>query len=162
VIDPKGRAGAPGPIRLDGRRDDAAALWVGDRHLSENPPAENPLALPPSPPPPPPPGAVPLHLFARTASGEPVAGLLGHLQRDLACLRIDLVWIEAAYRTEGFVEGLLDWAEDRARTEGCAHALLRAGAVRAPGLCRKLRYLPCAVANPALPNADERALYKRL
>ncbi|MEU9505218.1 GNAT family N-acetyltransferase [Micromonospora sp. NPDC048170] len=81
----------------------------------------------------------PLSVRVDDADGELVAGLTGWTWGG--CAGIDMVWVRAGRRTEGWGGRLLRAAEDEARRRGCTEMSVSSFSFQAPEFYRRHGYL---------------------
>ena len=79
-----------------------------------------------------------LSVEARRADGELAGGLMGWTWAT--CAGIEMLWVEAAHRGEGWGRRLIAAAEDEARSRGCVQMLVSSFTFQAPGFYRRLGY----------------------
>jgi GNAT superfamily N-acetyltransferase len=76
--------------------------------------------------------------FVRNEQQEIVAGISGWTWAN-AC-EIQTLWVHAAWRGQGYGRGLLESAEQEARTRGCKVILISSYSFQAPGFYQKHGY----------------------
>ncbi len=84
----------------------------------------------------------PLHLFAYSAEGKLIGGLLGRTHAISFWFEVSILWVDESHRHRGVARHLMERAEQEATTRGCTYARLATSDYQAPGFYARLGYVP--------------------
>jgi GNAT superfamily N-acetyltransferase len=100
----------------------------------------------------------PLKIFARHATGELIAGLLG--ETYWRWLHISILWVHEHHRHKGLGQQLIARAESEAMKRGCRHAHVDTLDFQAPEFYRQLGYTVWGVLDD-LPPGHQRIFLRK-
>ena len=102
----------------------------------------------------------PVAIFLRDADGEIRGGVTGGVWGSW--LHVVALWVDEAFRGQGFGRELLLAAEAEGRTAGARHTFLETHTFQAPGLYRRLGYVVIAELEDYPPGHSQLIMRKEL